>query len=118
MTSTADERQRKVDAAWKLALELEGEGKLEEAEKAILNAIDHLGAYSQVAYMYQLRMERLLGAGDRAGAVEAFGQSDRWMWVMAAGATSGGEGAALSYEAEEHRRGLVGILGFDPNRAA
>jgi hypothetical protein len=114
MASTADERQRKVEAAWTLALVLEGEGKLEEAEKALFDAIDHLGVFSQVAYMYELRMERLLKAGDREGAIDAFKRSDRWMWIGASNATSGGEGTAMSNEAARHRETLVAALGFDP----
>lgn len=108
------ERDEKVQRAWARALELERNGQIEEAEELIVRAIDHLGAYSQVAHMHQLRMERLMKEGDRAGAIEAFEKSNQWMRVMASGATSGGEGAALSLAADDHRKELVGILGFDP----
>lgn len=114
----SEQNDRVREDAWNRALALEMAEQLEEAEEEVLRSIDHLGAFGRVAYMYQLRMKRLLGAGDRAGAVAAFHKSDHWMWVMASGATSGGEGTALSREAEEHRRKLVGILGFDPSNAA
>jgi hypothetical protein len=100
--------------AWKRALELERAGDLAQAEEVVLESIDHLGAFGRVAYLYQLRMERLAREGDRDGAIAAFRRSDHWMWVMASGATSGGEGTALSYQATEHRKALVTLLGFDP----
>lgn len=107
--------EQRAQSAWKRALELERAGDLEEAEQIVLASIDHLGAFARVAYLCQLRMERLARAGDRAGAVEAFHKSNNWMDVMASGATSGGEGTALSYQAAEHHKALVALLGFDPS---
>jgi hypothetical protein len=114
MMTTHDERQSLVSAAWATAQRLEREEQLAQAEEMILGAIDHLGAYAQVAHLYELRMGRLARAGDREGAVAAFHRSNHWMDVMASGATSGGEGAALTYQAQQHRINLVKALGFDP----
>jgi hypothetical protein len=114
MSREEREADRARNAAWQRALALEAEGKFPEAEKAILDSIDHLGAFGRVAYLYEVRMRRLQSGGNVEGAVAAFHRSNHWMWVMASGATSGGEGTALSNEATEHERKLVKMLGFDP----
>jgi hypothetical protein len=93
-------------AWWCEAMLMAGQGQVEAAEQRILRAVDHLGAYASVARMHEERGHRLLAAGDPAGAAAAFAASGDWMDRMAAGATSGGEGLALSLERDEHRARL------------
>jgi hypothetical protein len=88
-------------AWWTKAQALEAEGRLEEAEQAILNGVDHIGAAASVAEMYKRRMLRLQKSGDREGAREAFRKADHWIVTYASWATSGGEGAALSLERDQ-----------------
>lgn len=91
---------------WTEAQRLEQAGYVEAAEKLIRSNIDHLGCYSQIAYLHELRGVRLQAAGDAAGARAAFEASGTWMDTMAGCATSGGEGAALSLQRDDHRRRL------------
>jgi hypothetical protein len=91
---------------WTEAQRLEQAGYVDTAEKLIRSNIDHLGCYSQIAYLHELRGVRLQAAGDAAGARAAFEASGTWMDHMASGATSGGEGAALSLQRDEHHRRL------------
>ncbi|MBK8975779.1 MAG: hypothetical protein IPM29_07620 [Planctomycetes bacterium] len=100
---------------WLEAQELERSGRIAEAEALIERRIDHVGVHASVAHLHELRMRRLLAAGDRAGAVDAFRRSAARMSTMASQATSGGEGEALSLQANEHRAQLVAALGFDPD---
>jgi hypothetical protein len=93
-------------AWWQEAVRLERLERLEEAEQCLLRHVQHLGAYSQVAHLHELRGNRLLALGDRDGATAAYERSGEWMDSMAAGATSGGEGAALSLQRDEHRARL------------
>ena len=95
---------RKEPAWWLRALQLEKEDELAEAERVIFEAIDHLGAYSQVAHLYELRAERLRASGDATGAEEAIRRGENAMTSMAAGATSCGEGAALSLQVDDYRK--------------
>ncbi|HYW31067.1 MAG TPA: hypothetical protein VE869_06120 [Gemmatimonas sp.] len=53
-------------------------------------------------------MARLRDAGDVAGAAEAKRQAISWWYAYAGSATSGGEGAALSYERDKHIAALGG----------
>lgn len=105
-----DAHQAKMAHAWARAVELEQEDRLDEAEAVLNAAIQYVGQVAQVAHLYELRMMRMLAAGDHAGAALACSASNRWMRIMASGATSGGEGAALSYEADEHERRLAGLM--------
>ena len=86
---------------WRQAQALELEGRLEEAERAITEAVDHVGAYASVAELYAQRMRRLAAAGDEAGALAAGDKAEEWIRAYAGSATSGGEGAALSLERDE-----------------
>lgn len=97
-------------AWWQEAMRLSLLERLEEAEQCILRHVDHLGAYSQVAHLHELRGNRLAAIGDRVGAKAAYEGSGSWMDRMAAGATSGGEGVALSRRRDEHRA----RLGLEP----
>ncbi|MGE0144114.1 MAG: hypothetical protein AB7I19_08670 [Planctomycetota bacterium] len=91
---------------WGEAVLLARLGRLEDAELRIRSAVDHLGAYSQIAHLHELRGDRLRVRGDLDGARAAYERSAEWMDAMAAGATSGGEGAALSRERDAHRERL------------
>jgi hypothetical protein len=91
---------------WQDAVRLERLDDLKAAEDRILKAIDHLGVYSQIAHLYELRGNRLRAQGDATGAKTAYATSCEWMDRMAAGATSGGEGVALSLQRDEHRARL------------
>lgn len=106
--------QARRDAAWTRAQELERAGRFEEAEETLRTAIDSIGAIHQIAYLYELRMVRLLQEGDEAGARDACQRSCDAAWFMASCATSGGEGAALSLERDLHIarvRGMLGVSG-------
>lgn len=93
-------------AWWQEATRLMAEGHTEAAEQCILRAVDHLGVCASVARLHEEHGHRLATVGDPAGARAAFERSGEWMDRMAAGATSGGEGAALSLQRDEHRTRL------------
>ncbi|MBS0658811.1 MAG: hypothetical protein JSR82_11280 [Verrucomicrobia bacterium] len=97
-------------AWWIEALELERRDELAAAEQKVQDALPHLGCYAQLAHLYELRLQRKLAEGDRAAAEEAARRSNGWMRIMASGATSGGEGLALSAEADEHEARLDRLL--------
>ena len=98
---------------WRTAVLLERAGHLEEAEHAILSAVDHLGAYSSVAHLYEERYARLARAGQHDVAADAKARAIRWLYSYAGGATSGGEGAALSLERDQR---IAAIGGEAPGR--
>ncbi len=77
---------------------LEAEGRLDDAEQAMRDGCDHLGVLISIAQMHAEHMVRLATAGDIAGAAEVRERAESWAWRYAAGATSGGEGEALSLE--------------------
>ena len=101
-------------AWWIRALELEAQNQLEAAENTIRDGCQHMGFAASTAEMYRRRMNRLKDAGDSAGAREAFKRSSDFMTFYASMATSGGEGAALSYERDLFRAQLVAEFGSDP----
>ena len=86
---------------WRKAVLLERDNKLDEAEQVIRRALDHIGVYSQIAYLYEERVTRLRHAGDDALAEQAKERAIHWLHAYAGSATSGGEGAALSYERDQ-----------------
>lgn len=88
-------------AWWRRALVLEVADRLEDAERVITDAVDHLGASAAVAELYAQRMQRLREAGDEPGARAAGDKAEEWIRWYASQATSGGEGAALSLERDE-----------------
>ena len=102
-------------AWWLRALALEGENRLDEAERTITAAIDHQGRALAVADLYAHRMKRLRATGDEDGATEAFRKAEQWSFFYASQATSGGEGAALSLARDEFRAELVSDFGRDPD---
>ena len=90
------------------AYALEAQGRLEEAEQTMRQGCDHIGVLISIAEMYRQRMLRLAQAGDVAGAAHARTKAVEWAYSYAGCATSGGEGAALSYERDEFIRDLGG----------
>ena len=99
---------------WSRARALASEDRIKEAEQAILRAVDHIGSAASVAEMYADRMRFFQRMGDEPRAVEAFKKAVGWMGSYAASATSGGEGAALSYECERFHEELAKEFGYDP----
>ena len=99
---------------WRAALALEEAGRCEEAERAIREAVPHIGAAASIAEMYARRMRVLQRAGDEPRAIEAFKNAVDWMGTYAGWATSGGEGEALSRERDDFRAALALEFGYDP----
>jgi hypothetical protein len=99
---------------WYAALDLEEQGSPEEAEKVIRDAMPNLAFSQIIAEMYQMRMHRMLKAGDGPGALAAFKKSNAHIFIYASQATSGGEGTALSAERDQFRKQLVAEYGSDP----
>jgi hypothetical protein len=101
---------------WDKATELEEKNKLEEAEQAILKAVDHIGGVASVAEMYARRMRHFQRQGNEQKAREAFKKASDWIYYYASCATSGGEGAALSMERDQFLADLVNQFGYDPEQ--
>lgn len=92
----------------------EGPDRLEAMEKALLASIDHIGVASSIADLYAQRMRAFQRAGNEPRAIAAFRLAVQWMGTYAGWATSGGEGAALSYERDQFYAALVREFGYDP----
>lgn len=90
-----DAQQAARHAAWEQARVLEAQDRFAEAEALIKQAMPD-GWPQQSAHVYELRMHRLIAAGDAAGALDAFKRASDWLYFFASCATSGGEGAAYS----------------------
>ncbi len=102
-------------AAWaRAAQSTEGPDRLEEVEREMLASIRHIGVAGSIAEIYAKRMRAFQRAGDEARAIAAFKLAVDWMDNYASSATSGGEGAALSYERDQFRAALAREFGFDP----
>lgn len=99
---------------WREALTLERAGRDEEAEQLIRQSVPHIGAGASIAELYAQRMRAFQRAGDEANAIVAFRKAVDWMGTYAGWATSGGEGAALSYERDRFHEALVREFGYDP----
>lgn len=97
---------------WLKAKELEREDRLEEAEAIIQQALSSQGYpwQSQIAHLYRERMNRLLDSGQKAEAADAARKAAHWMWAYASEATSGAEGAMLSYQRDQFRSELKATL--------
>jgi hypothetical protein len=94
---------------WRDAVRLERADRLDDAEQKILQSLDHIGAYSSVAHLYEERYARLVRAGkDDGAALAARERAIHWLTVYASSATSGGEGAALSRERDTRIAALTG----------
>lgn len=108
--------QNRAPADWPRDPGLEGPDRLEEAERQIRQAVQHIGAASSIAEMYAQRMRAFQRAGNEPRAVAAFKLAIDWMGTYAGWATSGGEGAALSYERDQFHAALVREFGYDPTK--
>jgi hypothetical protein len=101
--------------AWaRAAQSTDGPDRLEAVEKEMLAAFDHIGVAASIAEMYANRMRAFQRAGNEARAIAAFKLAVDWMDNYASYATSGGEGAALSYERDQFRAALAREFGYDP----
>lgn len=101
--------------AWaRAAQSTEGPDRLEEVEREMLASIDHIGVAGSIAEIYAERMRAFQRAGNEARAIAAFKLAVDWMGSYASSATSGGEGAALSYERDRFRAALAREFGYDP----
>jgi hypothetical protein len=80
---------------------LELEGRLQEAEAVISQAIPDAHFALIIAELYRQRLLRLRAAGDDSGAAAAREAAVRWAWFFASQATSGGEGVAYSAERDD-----------------
>ncbi len=103
------------DSAWKRAAQsTEGPDRLEAMEEEMQMAISHIGVAGSIAEMYAQRMRAFQRAGNEPRAIAAFKLAVDWMGTYASWATSGGEGAALSYERDQFRAALAREFGYDP----
>lgn len=101
-------------ARWRSAQDIEGSDTQDEMEQRLLNEIPHIGAAASIAEMYAQRMRAFRAEGNEARAIAAFTLAIQWMGTYAGWATSGGEGAALSYERDTFHAALVKEFGYDP----
>lgn len=102
----------------RMAQSLEGPDRLEAMEEALRKAIPHIGAAASIAERYAERMRAFQRAGNEPRARAAFALAVQWMGTYAGWATSGGEGAALSYERDQFHAELVREFGYDPTESA
>ncbi|MEK7781915.1 MAG: hypothetical protein AAB370_10495 [Verrucomicrobiota bacterium] len=92
----------------------DGPDRLEAVEEEMRRAIDHIGVAASIAEIYAQRMRAFQRAGNEPRAIAAFKLAVDWMGTYAGWATSGGEGAALSYERDQFRAALAREFGYDP----
>src|SRR5215831_8847556 len=97
---------------WLRAKELERQDRFEEAEAIIQQALSSQGYpwQSQIAQMYKDRMDRLLDSAQKTEATDAARKAAQWMRAYASEATSGSEGAMLSYERDQFLSELKAAL--------
>lgn len=101
--------------AWARAAQTtDGPDRLENVEKEMLAAINHIGVAASIAEIYAERMRAFQRAGNEPRAIAAFKLAVDWMCNYASWATSGGEGEALSYERDQFRKALALEFGYDP----
>lgn len=101
--------------AWaRAAQSTDGPDRLEAIEEEMRRSIDHIGVAASIAEMYAQRMRTFQRAGNEPRAIAAFKLAVDWMGTYAGWATSGGEGAALSYERDQFRAALAREFGYDP----
>jgi hypothetical protein len=105
------EQEPESSSDWYRDVELlERQDRLEEAEQLIEKRINNLYSAICIAEMYKKRWHRLKKQGRQEEAEAARQKSADWAWNLAAGATSGGEGVALSRERDE----FLKTLGLEP----
>lgn len=114
--SSQDSTNPNLPQWWRDALALEATGKMQQAEKLIMDTVKDIGAPASAAELWKRHMMRLLDEGDKIGAAAAFHKAKDWIYHYASCATSGGEGMALSRERDEFMRELVKAFGSDPNK--
>ena len=103
------------DSAWdRAANSTDGPDQLKDIEEEIRKAFPHIGAAASIAEIYAQRMRAFQRAGNEPRAIAAFKLAVDWMGTYAGWATSGGEGAALSYERDQFHAALVREFGYDP----
>ena len=108
---------RRAEPEWWLqAVALERQDRLPEAEEVVRSALAKIGGPwdCQCSYLYELRARRLLKEGKTDAAREAAVRAVDLIRQYASGATSGGEGIALSREADKVEAGLGDILSLPP----
>jgi hypothetical protein len=98
----------------RMAQSTEGPDRLEAMEEEMRKAIPHIGVAASIAEVYAQRMRAFQRAGNEPRAIAAFELAVEWMGTYAGWATSGGEGAALSYERDQFRAALAREFGYDP----
>lgn len=110
---TVPESRKDID--WnRMAHSTDGPDQLKEVEDEMRQAFQHIGVAASIAEMYADRMRAFQRAGNEARAIAAFKLAVDWMGTYAGWATSGGEGAALSYERDQFRAELAREFGYDP----
>ncbi|MEO6740289.1 MAG: hypothetical protein ABIP20_08555 [Chthoniobacteraceae bacterium] len=103
------------DSAWdRAARSTDGPDQLKEVEEEMRKAFPHIGVAASIAEIYAQRMRAFQRAGNEPRAIAAFKLAVEWMETYAGWATSGGEGAALSYERDQFRAALAREFGYDP----
>ncbi|RYG67247.1 hypothetical protein EON77_16665, partial [bacterium] len=105
-----------VAEGWMYAQRLHEEiAQMRAAEAEVLGATTSLGAFATLAVHWRGRVVTLAKAGRTEDAINAYHRGAMWADRYAAGATSGGEGTALSGERDVLIRDLRGALGgIDP----
>jgi hypothetical protein len=101
--------------AWAHAAQsTDGPDRLEAIEEEMRRSINHIGVAASIAEIYAQRMRTFQRAGNEPRAIAAFKLAMDWMGTYASWATSGGEGAALSYERDQFHAALAREFGYDP----
>ena len=103
------------NSAWdRAANSTDGPDQLKDIEEEMRKAFPHIGAAASIAEIYAQRMRAFQRVGNEPRAIAAFKLAVDWMGTYAGWATSGGEGAALSYERDQFHAALVREFGYDP----
>lgn len=88
------------------AIQLEREGDVKAAEQLLKDSIPHAAYAMEIANMHRARMIRFAAAGDLKAARASRAEAVDWADTYASFATSGGEGAAFSWERDQFLAGL------------
>jgi hypothetical protein len=83
------------------AMQLERDGDVKGAELLLKDSIPHAAYAMEIASMHRTRMLRFAEAGDLKAARASREQAVSWAYTYAGFATSGGEGAAFSWERDQ-----------------